>query len=90
MGNFSKMLGLNGFVYAGSGTTTGSFDAIVINEDAVFTSFKVNDTEIISSLGMSGKTIKSGMYLPANELLGYITSFTLSSGSVLAYVGGNR
>ena len=90
MGTFSKMLGLNGFVYATTGTTTGSFDAIVINEDAVFTSIKVDGVEYISTFGISGKTIKSGMYLPSPELKGYITSFTLSSGSVLAYVGGNR
>ena len=78
--------GLGGFeVVANTNAVTGKeYNSIVINEDAVFTSFSINGTNVLSSKGMSSVTIKQGMFLSAGGT-NKITGFQLTSGSVIAY-----
>jgi hypothetical protein len=77
-------VGSGGFKRHGAATTTlVKYNALVVQEDTVFTEFKVNNVSLLSSAGMSGVTFKQGAYLPAEG--GLITDFTISSGSVIAY-----
>lgn len=83
-------VGRNGFKFFGSGAVTGvSYDAIVVHEDCVFTSFKTTDginaeTEYLTANGMSGRTIKAGTFLSAGKNK-KITAWNLSSGSIIGY-----
>jgi hypothetical protein len=52
--------------------------------DCVFTAFTIGGVDVLSTKGLSGVTIKAGAFLPAG-VTGKITSFTLSSGAVIAY-----
>jgi len=82
--------GSQGFKYHAAATVTGvSYDAVVCQEDTVFTSFTVTPdyqsaSDVLSARGMSGVTFKQGAYLPAGKG-SKITAFTTSSGSVIAY-----
>jgi hypothetical protein len=82
--------GYDGFVRHGAATVTGvSYDALVPQEDTVFTSFTVTTengtaTNVLTARGMSGVTFKQGVYLPAGKG-SKITGFVTSSGSVIAY-----
>jgi spore germination protein YaaH len=79
----SLAVGTSGFKYYTTGTTSNvNHAALVMHEDTLFTSFKVNDVEQLTARGMSGVTFLAGTYLPAG---GTITSFAISSGSVIAY-----
>lgn len=80
-----KISGMGGFIYAGTGAYTGTYESLVINTDAVFTVFKINDVDVMTSKGLGSKTISAGMYLPAGPEF-KITAFTLASGSVIAYL----
>lgn len=81
-------------VIAGSGgfkvvsTTTPEtgveYNSIVVMADAVFSAFAINGVSVLSTNGLSGVTIKAGLFLPAGTN-GKITAFTLASGSVIAY-----
>jgi len=64
--------------------TTGSFNSVVVIADAVFSSFSINGVQQLSNKGMSLVTIKAGTFLPAG-VDNKITSFTLTSGTVIAY-----
>lgn len=83
-------VGRNGFKFHGTGAVTGvRYDAIVVHEDCVFTSFKTTDglnaeVEILTDAGMSGRTIKAGTFLSAGKTK-KITAFNLSSGSIIGY-----
>lgn len=83
--------GYDGFVRHGVATVTGvSYDAIVPQEDTVFTSFTVlsdnqaSGTDVLSARGMSAITFKEGAFLPAGKGK-KITGFVISSGSAIAY-----
>ena len=81
----SIISGGNGFHRHASGTVTGvAYDAVVPQEDTVFTSFSVDGVNVLSARGMSGVTFKQGAYLPAG-LGSQITGFVTSSGSVIGY-----
>jgi hypothetical protein len=81
----SIISGGNGFRRHASGTVTSvSYDAVVPQEDTVFTSFSVDGVNVLSARGMSGVTFKQGAYLPAG-LGAQITGFVTSSGSVIGY-----
>jgi hypothetical protein len=81
----SVIAGSNGFKRHASGTVTGvAYDAVIPQEDTVFTSFSVNGTNVLSDRGMSGVTFKQGAYLSAGSGL-QITGFVTSSGSVIGY-----
>ena len=82
--------GYDGFVRHGAATVTSvSYDAVVPQEDTVFTSFTVTQdngtaTNVFSARGMCGITFKQGAYLPAGKG-NKITGFVISSGSVIGY-----
>lgn len=82
--------GSQGFKYHAAATVTGvSYDALVVQEDTVFTSFTVTPdfqtgSNVLSARGMSGVTFKQGAFLPAGKG-SKITAFTISSGSVIGY-----
>jgi hypothetical protein len=81
-----KQTGLGGFVaISGTSAVTGAFWAMVVNSDAVITQvLDKNGTNITSLLGLTGVTIKAGMFLPMPKH-DYFSSITLASGSVVAY-----
>ena len=69
----------------GTGAHTGlEIMSIQVNEDAVMTVFKVDGVDSLSAYGLSGATLKSGLFIsvPAGSK---ITDVTLSSGSVMGY-----
>jgi hypothetical protein len=73
------------FIRYGSGTQTlRNHNALVVQEDTVFTSFSVDGINVLSARGMSGVTFKQGAYLSAGNA-STITGFVISSGSVIGY-----
>ena len=77
-------VGSGGFKRHGVETVTGvRYNALVVQEDTVFTEFKVNGVSMLSENGMSGVTFKQGAFLSAEA--GFITDFTTTSGSVIGY-----
>lgn len=75
--------GAGGFKYYTTGTTSNvQHLALVVHEDTLFTSFRVNNVEQLTVRGMSGVTFLAGTYLPGGSI---ITGFAISSGSVIAY-----
>lgn len=75
--------GSQGFKYHAAATVTSvSYDAVVVQEDTIFTSFTVTQengtaTNVLSARGMSGVTFHQGAYLPAgkgNKITGFVTS----------------
>jgi hypothetical protein len=81
--NTGLSVGAGGFKYFSTGTVSDvQFTALVVQEDTVFTSFKVGGVEELTTRGMSGITFKQGAYLPGGN---FITGFAISSGSVIGY-----
>jgi hypothetical protein len=82
--------GYDGFKYHSAATVTSvSYDALVVQEDTVFTLFTVTQengtsTNVLSARGMSGITFQQGAYLPAGKG-NKITGFVISTGSAIAY-----
>ena len=75
-------VGSGGFKRHGTGTVSNvRYNALVVQEDTVFTEFLVNGVSEFSNNGMSTITFKQGAFLPG----GVITGFAISSGSVIAY-----
>jgi hypothetical protein len=80
--NSGLSVGAGGFKRHGTGTVTNvRYNALVVQEDTVFTEFLVNGASELSNNGMSTITFKQGAFLPG----GVITGFAISSGSVIAY-----
>jgi hypothetical protein len=79
----SLAVGTSGFKRYGSGTVSGvKHEALVVQEDTVFTAFFVNGVDVLSARGMSAVTFKQGSFLPGGQ---DITGWTITSGSVIAY-----
>jgi hypothetical protein len=57
---------------------------IYVNEAAVFNEIIVGGVNIVTTKGMSGKTINPGVPLPFGKV--HATSIDLTSGSVTAYI----
>ena len=75
-------VGSGGFKRHGTGTVSNvRYNALVVQEDTVFTEFLVNGASELSNNGMSGVTFVQGAFIPG----GVITGFAISSGSVIAY-----
>ena len=75
-------VGSGGFKYHSTGTVLNvRYNALVVQEDTVFTEFFVNGASQLAINGMSGVTFKVGAFLSG----GVITGFAISSGSVIAY-----
>jgi len=85
--------GSGGILITGTTAVTGSFDSIVVNEDAVFDDIIIEGVDVVAARGLTGKTVTAGMYIGAGRLSGQqyaelrakITSIKLVSGSVIAY-----
>ena len=85
--------GSGGILITGTDAVTGSFDSIVVNEDAVFEVITIEGANVVSARGLTAKTVTAGMYIGAGRLSGQlyaeerarITSIKLVSGSVIAY-----
>ena len=72
-------------VISNTSANTGAFRGFVVNEDAVVSAIlDSGSNSILSALGLSGVTLKSGAFIsvPDGE---YISSITLTSGSIIAY-----
>ena len=75
-------VGSGGFKFHSTGTVINvRYNALVVQEDTVFTEFLVNGASQLTINGMSGITFKAGAFLSG----GVITGFAISSGSVIAY-----
>jgi len=79
----SLAVGTSGFMCYGAGVVSGvKHEALVVQEDTVFSAFFVNGVDVLSARGMSGVTFAQGAYLPGGL---DITGWTITSGSVIAY-----
>ena len=80
--NSGLSVGSGGFKRHSTGTVINvRYNALVVQEDTVFTEFLVNGVSELVNNGMSTVTFKQGAFLPG----GLITGFAISSGSVIAY-----
>ena len=72
-------------VISNTSANTGVFRGFVVNEDAVVSAIlDENASSILSALGLSGVTLKSGAFISVADG-SYISSITLASGSIIAY-----
>jgi hypothetical protein len=72
-------------VLSGTSANTGAFRGFVVNADAVVSEIlDENNASLMTALGLTGVTLKQGMYISVDSGK-YIKSITLASGSVIAY-----
>jgi hypothetical protein len=83
--------GTGGQLISSGGAITGSFSALVVNEDCVIAAILVDGVDVTAARGFALKTITAGMFigcgLNQSTSTGWpkITSINLTSGSVMAY-----
>jgi len=72
-------------VVSNTSANTGAFRGFIVNADAVVSAIlDKSGASLLSSLGLSGVTLKQSMFIPVSED-NYISSITLTSGSVIMY-----
>ena len=72
-------------VISNTSANTGAFRGFVVNSDAVVSAILDKDgASLMTSLGLTGVTLKSGAFISVGAA-DYISSITLSSGSIIAY-----
>lgn len=72
-------------VISNTSANTGKFRGFVVNSDAVVSAIlDKNGSSILSTLGLSGVTIKQGIFISVADG-DYISSITLASGSIVIY-----
>ena len=72
-------------VISNTSANTGAFRGFIVNDDAVVSAILDEDgSSLLSTLGLSGVTLRSGIYISV-ESGNYISSITLTSGSIVAY-----
>ena len=72
-------------VVSNTSPNTGSFRGFVVNADAVVSAIlDKSGSSLLSSIALSGVTLKQGIYIAVSED-NYISSITLTSGSVVMY-----
>lgn len=72
-------------VVSNTSANTGTWRAFIVNSDAVVSALlDQNNASLISTLGLSGVTLKQGAFICVPTEL-QIKSITLSSGSVVMY-----
>jgi len=72
-------------VISNAEANTGRFQGFVVNADAVVSAIlDENAASILSTIGLSGVTLKQGTFISVQEGK-YISSITLASGSIVAY-----
>ena len=69
--------------------TAKRYSALVVQEDTVISTLTYSselegETNAVTKIGLSGKTLVKGAYIPAGKGR-YFTAVTLASGSVIAY-----
>lgn len=71
-------------VVSNTSANTGRWKAFIVNSDAVVSAISFSGTSLMTQLGLSGVTLKQGIFitLPEEQI---ITSITLTSGSIVAY-----
>jgi len=81
-----KVSGTGGFTFLAVTTDHTSLTgyALVINSDAVFTTFDVDGVDRRAKFGLVGATVKAGSYLPVPKG-SVITAVTMSSGDCIIY-----
>ena len=82
-----RMLGGNGCKFIDStGASSGNrFYVIVVNADCVISAMTTaNGQDLVTQYGLSGKTIKQGVLIPAFNG-DPIANITMTSGSVIGY-----
>ena len=72
-------------VVSNTSANTGAFRGFVVNDDAVVSAILDKDgVSILAALGLSGVTLRSGIFIAVADG-DYISSITLTSGSIVAY-----
>ena len=72
-------------VISNTSANTGKFRGFVVNDDAVVSAIlNKAGTTILASLGLSGVTLRSGIFISVADG-DYISSITLTSGSIVLY-----
>lgn len=72
-------------VISNTSANTGRFQGFVVNADAVVSAIlDENAASLLSTIGLSGVTLKQGTFISVQEGK-YISSITLASGSIVAY-----
>jgi hypothetical protein len=72
-------------VISNTSANTGRFQGFVVNADAVVSAIlDENAASLLSTIGLSGVTLKQGTFISVQEGK-YISSITLTSGSIVAY-----
>jgi hypothetical protein len=72
-------------VISNTSANTGVFRGFIVNDDAVVSAILDEDgSSLMTALGLSGVTLRSGVYISV-ESGNYISSITLTSGSIVAY-----
>jgi hypothetical protein len=72
-------------VVSNTSANTGAFRGFIVNADAVVSAIlDKSGSSLLSSLGLSGVTLKQGIYIAVSED-NQISSITLTSGSVVMY-----
>lgn len=72
-------------VVSNTSANTGSWRGFVVNSDAVVSAIlDKSAASLMTSLGLSGVTLKQGTFIVVSED-NYISSITLTSGSVVMY-----
>jgi len=72
-------------VISNTSANTGEFRGFVVNDDAVVSAILDKDgSSLLSNLGLSGVTLRSGIFIAVGSG-DHISSITLTSGSIVAY-----
>jgi hypothetical protein len=72
-------------VISNTSANTGRFQGFVINADAVVSAcLDEAGASLMSAIGLTGVTLKQGTFISVSEDK-FISSITLSSGSIVAY-----
>jgi hypothetical protein len=72
-------------VISNTSANAGVFRGFIVNDDTVVSAILGKDgSSLMTALGLSGVTLRSGVYIPV-DTSNYISSITLSSGSIVAY-----
>ena len=72
-------------VISNTSANTGAFRGFIVNDDAVVSAIlDENGSSILSALGLSGVTLRSGVYISVADG-SYISSITITSGSIIVY-----
>ena len=72
-------------VISNTSANTGTFQGFIVNDDAIVSAIlDENAASILSSLGLSGVSLRSGIFISVPNG-SHISSITLASGSIIAY-----